>query len=134
MNHRFGHRLIFTTAADPDCMELPVLKVILQPLVENSIRHGFHVDSGHGMLDDQFIQVQVQRSEGELQLSVVDNGVGIDIPHAQQMLLSDPTEQKHVGLNNVYQRLRMRYGERADITFESIPYYRNVVCIHIPLA
>ena len=133
MSRRFGHRLIFTAAADPDCAEEQVPKVILQPLVENAIRHGFHMDSEHGMLDDQFIQVEVHRRDGELQLSVIDNGVGIDIPRAEQMLLTDPAKQKHVGLNNVYQRLRMRYGEGARITFESIPYYRNTVCIHIPL-
>lgn len=60
-----------------------MLKVILQPLVENSIRHGFHMDSSRSMLDDQFIQVEIHHTENELQLSVIDNGTGIDIPHAQ---------------------------------------------------
>ena len=59
--------------------------------------------------------------------------MGIDVEHARQVLHTSPAQQKHVGLNNVYQRLTMQYGEKADITFESIPYYRNTVCIHIPL-
>lgn len=50
MGNRFGRRLIFTAQADPDCTEIQVPKVILQPLVENAIRHGFHMDSTHSML------------------------------------------------------------------------------------
>ena len=133
MNVRFSNRLIFTSTVDEGYLQHPVVKVILQPLVENSIRHGFHMDSSRQMLNDQFIEVAVHAVGEELQLSVIDNGVGIDVEHARQVLHTSPAQQKHVGLNNVYQRLTMRYGEKADITFESIPYYRNTVCIHIPL-
>lgn len=133
MNVRFSNRLIFTSTVDEGYLQHPVVKVILQPLVENSIRHGFHMDSSRQMLNDQFIEVAVHAVGEELQLSVIDNGVGIDVEHARQVLHTSPAQQKHVGLNNVYQRLVMQYGEKADITFESIPYYRNTVCIHIPL-
>ena len=133
MNVRFSNRLIFTSNVDEGYLQHPVVKVILQPLVENSIRHGFHMDSSRQMLNDQFIEVAVHAVGEELQLSVIDNGVGIDVEHARQVLHTSPAQQKHVGLNNVYQRLTMQYGEKADITFESIPYYRNTVCIHIPL-
>ena len=133
MNVRFSNRLIFTSTVDEGYLQHPVVKVILQPLVENSIRHGFHMDSSRQMLNDQFIEVAVHAVGEELQLSVIDNGVGIDVEHARQVLHTSPAQQKHVGLNNVYQRLTMQYGEKADITFESIPYYRNTVCIHIPL-
>ena len=133
MNVRFSNRLIFTSHVDEGLQQHPVIKIILQPLVENAIRHGFHMDSSRQMLNDQFIEVTVHAVGEELQLSVIDNGVGIDIEHARQVLHTSPAQQKHIGLNNVYQRLVMRYGEKADITFESIPYYRNTVCIHIPL-
>ena len=133
MNVRFSNRLIFTSTVDEGYLQHPVVKVILQPLVENSIRHGFHMDSSRQMLNDQFIEVAVHAVGEELQLSVIDNGVGIDVEHARQVLHTSPAQQKHVGLNNVYQRLTMQYGEKADITFESIPYYRNTVCSHIPL-
>ena len=133
MNVRFGQRLIFSSTVDEGYLQHPVVKIILQPLVENAIRHGFHMDSSRQMLNDQFIEVAVHAVGEELQLSVIDNGVGIDVEHARQVLHTSPAQQKHVGLNNVYQRLTMQYGEKADITFESIPYYRNTVCIHIPL-
>ena len=42
------------------------------------------------------------------------------------------TDKKHVGLNNVYQRLVFFYGETVKITFSSIPYYENIVQIRIP--
>ena len=65
-------------------------------------------------------------------MEVIDNGVGIDVAKAERMLHTDPAQQRHVGLNNVYQRLVMHYGPEACITFSSIPYFRNVVCIHLP--
>ena len=133
MNMRFGQRLIFSSTVDEGYLQHPVVKIILQPLVENAIRHGFRMDSESSGFSDQFIEVTVHAAGDELLLSVIDNGIGIDVGHARQVLHSSPTRQKHVGLNNVYQRLVMQYGEKADITFESIPYYRNTVCIHIPL-
>ena len=133
MNVRFGQRLIFSSTVDEGYLQHPVVKIILQPLVENAIRHGFRMDSESSGFSDQFIEVTVHAAGDELLLSVIDNGIGIDVGHARQVLHSSPTRQKHVGLNNVYQRLVMQYGEKADITFESIPYYRNTVCIHIPL-
>ena len=54
---------------------------------------------------------------------MIDNGAGIDIERATQILHTGTDGQKHVGLNNVYQRLVFFYGETAKITFSSIPYY-----------
>ncbi|MGL6216886.1 MAG: sensor histidine kinase, partial [Lacrimispora sphenoides] len=62
------------------------------------------------------------------------NGRGIDTEKAEASLFSQPREdgkRRHVGLNNIYQRLRAYYGT-ASITFDSIPYFQNTVRITVP--
>lgn len=133
MNNRFNQRIMFTSMVDNACVQREVLKIILQPLVENSIRHGFRMDSQEASLGDLFISVEIHETpEGGMTMAVIDNGIGIDVAKAEQMLHADPAKQRHVGLNNVYQRLVMHYGDEARITFSSIPYFRNTVCIHLP--
>ena len=78
------------------------------------------------------IKIEVYRDDPWLYLRVIDNGAGIDIERATQILHTGTDGQKHVGLNNVYQRLVFFYGETAKITFSSIPYYENIVQIRIP--
>ena len=104
----------------------------VQPLVENSIRHGFGLDNSSSYLDVPSIKIEVYRDDPWLYLRVIDNGAGIDIERATQILHTGTDGQKHVGLNNVYQRLVFFYGETVKITFSSIPYYENIVQIRIP--
>ena len=118
MNYRFSHKICFTSDIPKELLSYEILKIILQPLVENSIRHGFGLDNSSSYLDVPSIKI--------------DNGAGIDIERATQILHTGTDGQKHVGLNNVYQRLVFFYGETVKITFSSIPYYENIVQIRIP--
>ncbi len=132
MNHRFDHKIQFTSDVSAELLSHEILKIILQPLAENSIRHGFGLDSRSNYLDTPFIHIEVIHEEPWLFLRVIDNGSGIDIERATKILLTGTDGQKHVGLNNVYQRLHFFYGETAEITFSSVPYYENIVQIRIP--
>ncbi len=132
MNHRFDHKIQFTSDVPAELLSHEILKIILQPLAENSIRHGFGLDSRSNYLDTPSIHIEVIHEDSWLFLRVIDNGSGIDIERATKILLTGTDGQKHVGLNNVYQRLRFFYGESAEITFSSVPYYENIVQIRIP--
>lgn len=132
MNYRFSHKICFTSDIPKELLSYEILKIILQPLVENSIRHGFGLDNSSSYLDVPSIKIEVYRDDPWLYLRVIDNGAGIDIERATQILHTGTDGQKHVGLNNVYQRLVFFYGETAKITFSSIPYYENIVQIRIP--
>ena len=132
MNHRFSHQIQFTTDVPTELLSHEILKIILQPLAENSIRHGFGLDNRSHFLDTPSIRIEVCREDPWLYLRVIDNGSGIDVERANQILHTGTDGQKHVGLNNVYQRLLFYYGELAEITFSSIPYYENIVQIRIP--
>lgn len=132
MNHRFDHSIVFTSEIEDGLLDYQILKIILQPLVENSIRHGFLLEGSGSYISTPSITITVKQHDSFLFLSVIDNGVGIDVEKAEQIMHTGLDEQRHVGLNNVYQRLKVFYHNDTDITFHSIPYYKNVVQIRIP--
>lgn len=133
MDHRFDHNISFTSTVDPTLADYPILKIILQPLVENSIRHGFMLDASNSYIAFPMIHITVRRDDKYIYLSVTDNGVGIDVEKVSQIMHTGLDESRpHIGLNNVYQRLQLSYGESADISFTSVPYYQNTVCVQIP--
>lgn len=134
MNHRFQHEIGFTTYVPPELMQHRVVKILLQPLVENSVRHGFLLEGSDAFIEIPTISIRANVKEDILHLSVIDNGVGFDVQEALRIMHEDPSTQKHVGLSNVYHRLKLYYGEQADIELTSIPYYKNVVTLRIPMA
>lgn len=132
MNHRFGQEIGFTTDIPENLLQLPVIKIILQPLVENAIRHGFMLESNTSFIEIPTIRLRGSMADGFLILQVTDNGTGFDVESTRRIMHEDPSLQKHVGLSNVYHRLRLHYGDTADMELQSIPYYKNTVTIRIP--
>ncbi len=95
---RFGERLSVTLAIDPDVMDARVPVLLLQPLVENAIKHGASNDDGTAT-----ILVQAARDNGGLRITVQDRGPG---PNGAP---------EGVGLKNTRQRLRALYGEATTL-------------------
>jgi two-component system, LytTR family, sensor kinase len=99
---RFGDRLTVDLRVDPVALDAKVPNLVLQPLVENAIRHGLARRAAAGR-----IEVSAARSDGELQLVVRDNGAGLP---------PNRPVQRGVGLRNTGARLRRMYG--ADQYFD----------------
>lgn len=134
MNQRFGQSIMFLYHLPPEFGQHMVVKTILQPLVENSIKHGFGIDAPGLPGAVPSIEVSVSRQGDELVLEVSDNGSGFD-PKALEALLArkEGGPDRHVGLLNVYQRLTACYGEgKVRFSFDSIPYYSNTISIYLP--
>ncbi len=94
---RFGNRLTVTTEIPADLLDARVPNLILQPLLENAIRHGIEPHAKPGR-----IELRAQKAKGELTLDVSDNGAGV----------SDAASvSEGVGLSNTRARLRTLYGE-----------------------
>jgi two-component sensor histidine kinase len=96
---RFQDRLTVERNVEPDLLEALVPCLILQPIVENAIRHGIETREDMGR-----IAIRARRSDGMLELSVRDNGSGL--PDAQ----SAP-RREGIGLSNTRSRLRHLYGD-----------------------
>jgi two-component system, LytTR family, sensor kinase len=106
---RFGDRLQVEINMDPEAAGVPIPSFILQPLVENALKHGLGAKPGPGRL---WIVVRV---EGDtIRMTVEDDGLG---PVARPQRLPEQ-EAQGVGLANIAERLRTLYQDRASIRLE----------------
>ncbi len=118
--------------------ELPVLNLILQPLVENSIVHGLEEKLG-----DWNIYVSICRERRSVEgydepqevlfFTVEDNGVGVDQESVRKALLGVSTTNNALALNNVNKRLKYKYGEHYGIRFFSTQGEGTRVEVIIPI-
>ena len=119
---RFQDRLSVKFEIDPETLDAEVPKMILQPLVENAIKHGVSPRPGPGL-----IEVSTERRGDALMLRVRDNGMGLSAA-ARERLTSG------VGLSNTRDRLECLYGDAQRLEFSErgggltvqmeIPYHR----------
>lgn len=136
MNQRFQQSIIFLYKPSSDLTQRLIPKTILQPLVENSIRHGFGIDASGIPISVPTIEISFHAVENRLSISVIDNGSGFDAKKIEAITYGNHNADSkgHVGLHNIYHRLVTYYGtENVEFTFNSIPYYRNEIRISIPL-
>jgi two-component system, LytTR family, sensor kinase len=101
---RFGQRLVIEKQIDAAALNLLVPRMLLQPLVENSIRHG--------MCDGDLalcVRIEVANVDASLRIRITDNGAG----------LLTPTLREGVGLQNTRERLRQLYGPNQQMHITS---------------
>ena len=101
---RMGGRLSFSLDAGPQAQAALMPSLLLQPLVENAIRHGLEPKVGGGS-----IGIHAVVEDGRLRIRVEDDGVGLDAPRAALRAGSG------LALANIRARLQHRYGERASL-------------------
>jgi two-component system LytT family sensor kinase len=117
---RFQERLALTLDIEPATLDALVPSMLLQPLAENSIRHGFGANLQGGS-----ITLQAQRQEDRLVLRFEDNGRGFPGLDPQ---LPEPG----LGLTNTRRRLEQLYASANHLQLESLPGGGAVVSLEIP--
>lgn len=134
MNRHSQSGIRFSCQIDPVLEPHLITKMLLQPLAENSIKHGFSQNLINNPLTPPQISIQISLVEQKtIHIEVMDNGKGIDIEKARACLGTNaPNGKRHFGLNNIYKRLVGTYGPECTIDFTSIPYFRNCVILDIP--
>jgi two-component system, LytTR family, sensor kinase len=115
---RFEDRLAVVWKVAPDAMGAQVPHLLLQPLVENAIRHGIAPRSAPGT-----VEIAVYRENGTLHLSVADDGVARTVP---------PVPSGGVGLTNTRDRLRQLYGAAHSLTVDAVTPHGLRVDIAFP--
>lgn len=133
MSFRFAQPIEVTVEVPEELRPCKIVKCILQPLVENSLKHGFKTGSGQMVPIPPRVNITMELTETELLIAITDNGEGIDIERANQIMRSKQGKNgdKHLGLNNIYARLNSRYGY-AEMEFTSVPYFENKVLLRLP--
>lgn len=133
MNQRFQQSITFMYKVDPTLEQHCIPKTILQPLVENSIKHGFNIDNLGIPVSLPVIEINFYSENDRLHIQVTDNGAGFDAEKTQELLYHDSSQ--HVGLHNVYTRLAAYYGkEDVSCQLSSIPYCGNTIAFCVPMS
>ncbi|MFZ1685204.1 MAG: histidine kinase [Candidatus Zixiibacteriota bacterium] len=116
---RFGDRLKTEITVDPSCQDTPVPPFLIQPLVENSVKHGLAEKSGPGM-----ITIRCLHHDRTLHIDIEDDGVGVSGQSRHQ--------GAGVGISNVRSRLLQLYGSAGKLTIAPRAAGGTRVSIEIP--
>lgn len=131
---RYADAFDVTTDVPQRLLGFGVPKFILQPLVENAIKHGQKGVSSGGIIAIRAFEAP----EGQLNIAVEDNGHGMDADTVRRIIgqLDEPeketSDEYSIGLSNVHQRIRILFGEPYGLTIESEPGVKTVVSIAMP--
>ncbi|HEY0640917.1 MAG TPA: histidine kinase, partial [Pseudonocardiaceae bacterium] len=121
-----GERLRVQVRVAPEVLAVAIPYLVLQPLVENAVRHGIEPRVGPGL-----VQVRGEADAAECVISVEDDGVGMD-PAAAAAVLAGHGDPESVGLANVDRRLRTVYGAYYGLTVETAPACGTRVLVRVP--
>lgn len=110
---RYNNKFTTTFDVDSDVLEYKIIKLIIQPLVENAINHGFKEAGRFGE-----ISISTKNIDEYLEIKVSNDGIEIDLDKVRKLLDPEIKEkQKHYGLRNVNDRLIMSFGRGSAIGF-----------------
>jgi two-component system, sensor histidine kinase YesM len=131
---RYRDIMDFRIEADEQVLNNTVLKLILQPLVENALYHGIKNKRGGGII----VVRAKQKNENEILLEVEDNGIGFTPEKLKQLLaeLSDDSGEINLesgfGIGNVNKRIRLYYGKQYGLSVQSEHYLGTCTTLIIP--
>lgn len=128
---RYDKKLEYTIDVDQDILKYDILKLVLQPLVENSIYHGIKNLPGGGT-----VEIIGKQVDDKILLQVKDNGVGIPEERLENILQSESEDKVRtggVGLKNVHERIQLYYGEAYGLSIESKVNVGTTVNVWLPV-
>jgi two-component system LytT family sensor kinase len=118
---RYGGKLRFEKHIEAGTLDMLVPSMLLQPLVENCIKHGLS-----GKVEGGVIVLRAQRERSMLHLTVEDDGAGIPAARLSNLMTSG------IGVNNVSERLKVLFGEEGILRIESVEGQGTRVEIQVP--
>lgn len=127
---RYKNKFKYEIKAQEEALKCSTIKLILQPIIENSIYHGIEY-----MPDQGFIKISVSIKDGKLLYEISDNGLGMD-KQTLDSLPSGNVKSKNgsgVGVKNVHERIQLYYGKEYGLQIESELEVGTTVYIWLPL-
>ena len=127
---RYKDKLSYTIDAQPDVLSVRIIRLILQPLIENSIYHGIKYKETPG-----HIMIRAYAEEERLILEIRDDGIGMNGEELKHIFDQHKVnyQSNGVGVYNVQQRIRLSYGPEYGIHYESRPGEGTLARIQLPI-
>lgn len=110
---RFKDRIRVEFDVAEEVRQIAIPPLLLQPLVENAIRHGLG-----GRLEGGTVKIKARPVGSDYRIEVADDGIGMDERRLRQLLGGEPHASSGVGLQNINRRLKFEYGRQLHITSE----------------
>ena len=129
-NYRFSDRITLILDIENAILPYSILKIILQPIVENSILHGIleNRDKQEGR-----IKITGKLIDAIICITVQDDGVGMTQERVEEILKDDaPENKKGYGISNINKRIKLYYGQQYGLTYSCAPGEGTTVEIKIP--
>ena len=129
IEYRFMGKILIDTDVAEEVMEKPMIRFFLQPLVENSVFHGLE-----SKMDAGYVDVTIKGKVDRLELTVRDNGSGMDEETLAEFRenIENPHDSNGIGISNIVQRLRLFYGEDYEMVVESEVGKGTLIRISVP--
>lgn len=124
--YRYKNRFTYEFDVEADCLPYLCNKITLQPIIENSIVHGFN------MVDEGEIRISVRQEKDDIVMVVEDNGVGMTEEQSQEILHKESGGRTGIGIKNVNDRIKIYFGEGYGLTITSELDEGTCVIIRIP--
>ncbi len=128
-NMRFNDNITLEVDVPDELMDCRIVKLVLQPIVENAILHGIlEKEDERGV-----IRITANRQGDALCLQVYDDGVGIPPERIQEILSGESTRESHgYGVHNINERLKLNYGSEFGLRYRSKVGEYTIVTVLIP--
>ncbi|MFC4778052.1 sensor histidine kinase [Paenibacillus sp. GCM10023252] len=126
---KYADRFSVNYDIDSDLLELRIPKLILQPFVENVLKHAWFEERVH-------IRVMAVRERQYAVFKIIDNGIGMTLAVQNKLLQAGSEENENAsgyGIRNVDERIRIQYGEDSGVFIFSRPGIGTTVSIRVPL-
>ncbi|MGA2763191.1 MAG: sensor histidine kinase [Spirochaetia bacterium] len=127
---RYKDKLSYEITVAPELASHQILKLLIQPLVENAIYHGIKNMEGPGL-----IRISGALDDDAIVIRISDNGVGMGREQLEALRdgLIEPNQANGVGVRNVQERIHVYFGLEYGVSFESAPGAGTEATIRIPL-
>ncbi len=129
VSFHYGDQVRLTTHVDEHILDCIVIKLLLQPLIENAIQHGLKAN------ETLTIELLGYRAEDQMILQVTDDGAGMETAKLERLKqsLKNYDTGNSIGLGNVNRRLQLNYGEQYGVKINSVRGQGTVVTLNLPL-
>lgn len=128
--YRFHYSVKINVMVSQDLYAFMLPKLIIQPIIENALNHGFEEFNGN-----ERVEIFGYQKEDSLYIKIADNGIGMTPEQVELLngyIRGENEEFTSIGIKNVHRRIALYYGDDYGLTIESYPKRGASVLIHLP--